>query len=73
MAGLAASTSLQEADPGLADAGLAIGKTDEVRPERAGHRTEHGLGVGQRNAAHEVHDGLLAAVCAHEPVPTWSL
>ena len=53
---------LQEPDPGLADAGLAVRQADEMRPDRLGQRAEHGLAVGQRNAADEMHNRMLAAV-----------
>jgi hypothetical protein len=56
---------LQKADPGLANAGLAIRQADEMRSGRRRQGAEHGLGVRQRNAADEVHDRMLAAVRAH--------
>ena len=60
---------LQEANPGLANAGLAVGQTEEVPADRVRHRAEHALGVGQRNAADEMHDGMRAAICAHGASP----
>ena len=48
---------MQETDPGFADAGLAVGQARDVAADRAGERAEHGFGIGQRNAADEMHDG----------------
>ena len=59
---------LQKPDPALADAGLAVRQPDEVRPDRFGQRPEHGLAVGQRNAADEMHDRMPATVC-HRGAP----
>src|SRR6476646_3644662 len=73
MAGLSASTSCRNRDPGLADSGLAVRQAREVGADRAGHGAEHGLGVRQRNAADEMHDGMPAAVCAHVSSPVRSL
>ena len=56
---------LQEADPRLADAGLAIGNANEMLAKRARKGAEHAFGIGQWNAADEVNDGLPAAICAH--------
>ena len=61
IAGFCGQHVLQKADPGLADAGLAVGQAGEMRRQRSGKRAEHGLAVGQRNAADEMHDGRLAA------------
>jgi hypothetical protein len=57
---------LQELDPGLADASLAIGHADDMLAGDARQSPKHGLGIGQWNAADEMNDGLLAAICAHE-------
>src|SRR5262245_44641694 len=51
---------LQEANPRLANAGLAVRQTNEVRPDRGRYRTEHGLGVGQRDTTDEMYDRMLA-------------
>ena len=56
---------LQEVDPGLADAGLAIGQAQDMRSDRRRQAAEHRLAVGQRNAADEMHDRMPVAVCAH--------
>src|SRR5262249_9401723 len=51
---------LQEANPRLANAGLAVRQTNEVRPDRSHYRAEHGLGVGQRDTTDEMYDRMLA-------------
>src|SRR5262245_29398170 len=51
---------LQEANPRLANAGLAVRQTNEVRPDRGRYRAEHGLGVGQRDTTDEMYDRMLA-------------
>jgi hypothetical protein len=56
---------LQETDPVLANAGLAIGKADQVRSGRRRQGAEYRFSVRQRNAPHEMHDRMLAAVRAH--------
>ena len=61
--------ALQEANPGLADAGLAVRQADEVPPHRAGQGAEHRFGVRQRNAADEMHDRMSDVVCAHRAAP----
>ena len=66
--GVAGQHVLQEPDPGLADAGLAVGQAHQMRSDRFRQRAEHGLAVGQRNAADEMHDRMLATVC-HRGAP----
>jgi hypothetical protein len=67
--GIVGEHVLQETDPGLADAGFAVRQAREVRTDRARHGPEHGLGVRQRNAADEMHDGMPAVICAHFFLP----
>src|SRR5262245_12583678 len=55
---------LQEANPRLANAGLAVRQTNQVRPDRGRYRAEHGLGVGQRDTTDEMYIRMLA-VCVH--------
>jgi hypothetical protein len=64
-AGVVGQHVLEKADPGAADAGLAVGDADQMRPDRRGQRAKHGLGIGQRDAADEVDDRPAAAVRAH--------
>jgi hypothetical protein len=56
---------LEELDPGLADARLAVRDADQMLPDGIRHGAEHGLRIGQRNAADQVDDGVLAAIRAH--------
>ncbi len=56
---------LQEADPALADAGLAVGQARDVAADRARQRPEHGFGIGQRNATDEMHDWRLGVLGVH--------
>ncbi len=60
---------LQEADPGLADAGLAVGQARDMAADRARERAEHGLGIGQRNAADEMHDWRFGWLGIHGRCP----
>src|SRR5262249_50707393 len=53
---------LQEANPGLADTGLAIRQPDDVLAAGLRQHAEHRLAVRQRNTADEMHDRMLAAV-----------
>src|SRR4029077_18455495 len=50
---------LQKTDPGLADAGLTVRQAAEMGPGHLRERAEHGFGIGQRDAADEMHDRLL--------------
>jgi len=59
--------TLQKADPGLADAGLAVGQAQQIRPSRFGESTEHGIGVRQRDAADEMDDRIV--VGGHGALP----
>src|SRR5687768_3722501 len=45
---------LQEPDPSLPDAGLAVWQADKMRPERRGDRSEDSLTVGERHAADQM-------------------
>jgi hypothetical protein len=60
---------LQETDPGLADAGFAVGQSRDMIAHRAGQRAEHSFGIGQRNAADEMHDGRFALLGVHDVGP----
>ena len=40
-----------------------------MRPRGAGEGAEHGFGIGQRDAADEMHDRLFASVCGHDALP----
>jgi hypothetical protein len=62
---------LQESDPGLADAGLTVGKADEVGPGRRRQSAEQRFGVWQRNTSNEVHDRVRAAIRVHELLPVY--
>jgi hypothetical protein len=50
---------LQEADPGPANAGLAVGQASEMRTRGCDEGAEHGLGIRQRDAADEMHDRMF--------------
>jgi hypothetical protein len=60
---------LQKADPGLADAGLAVGQAQQIGPSRFGESAEHGFGVRQRDAADKVDDRMFSAVGCHCALP----
>jgi hypothetical protein len=60
---------LQEAAPGLADAGLAVGQAQEMRSRRFGEGAEGGFGIGQRDAADEMDDRMPALLCGHGVLP----
>jgi len=51
---------LQETDPGFADAGLAVGEAQQVRPGRRG-QLRNTVSRRKWNAADEVHDGCVMA------------
>ena len=45
------------------------GSAEEMRPDRGRERAEHGLAVGQRDAADEMHDRMRVAVGGHGVPP----
>jgi hypothetical protein len=50
---------LQEANPGLEDAGLTIGPAPQIRARRFCQSAEHRFGVRQRDATREMDDRLF--------------